>query len=273
MTFSTPGRALRRHRITQAGAISAGLMLALTACGGGAEAEQSPTSTASASSTDAATSAAATATSSTETAEEKQSSSAEASVDASSTEATGDTENTDASDAEAGGSNGIEFETTGTYVPASEKGPAQNVPRPIMPAAMKENTPEGAEAAVRYWWEAVYYLQQTNDADPLDEASTNDCNLCHAYKNVIDKLYDNGGWHTGSRPEVESILGQEVEAGRYLTTLITLNAGNSYESDGSIDLESKEEKKENQPWSTLATFDTAEGHWIISEVSYEEPRR
>lgn len=238
-TLPTPRRTLRRHRLARTSTWGAALLLALTACGG-----DSPGPAASSSVSSAST--------------------ASGPATASASEAS----NSTASAAETTAS---ESADAGAYVPASEKGPARNVPKPVMPEAVKEDTQEGAEAAVQYWWDAVYYLQQTNDPEPLKAVSSNDCNLCAAYAGTIDMIYSEGGWHTGSKPKIESILTQDLDYASSSTMLVTLEAGRAHLEDGSIDPETDLPTESRQPWAAITRFDPAENQWLVVEVTYEGP--
>ncbi len=236
-TLPTPRRTLRRHRLARTSTWGAALLLALTACGADSP---DPDASPSASSASVAPGSA--------TASASESGASTASADEGAASQSSD---------------------DGRYVPASEQGPAQNVPKPVMPEAVKEDTPEGAEAAVKHWWDAVYYLQQTNDPEPLKAVSTNDCNLCSAYIGTIERIYSQGGWHTGSKPEVESILTQDLDKASSSTMLITLEAGRAYLKDGSVDPETDLATESGQPWAAVTRFDPSENKWLVVEVTYE----
>ena len=59
------------------------------------------------------------------------------------------------------------YERNGTYIAASANAPAQNVPKPLIPEKMKENSPEGAYALMGYWLASQNYLILTGDVEPL----------------------------------------------------------------------------------------------------------
>ncbi|WP_248125539.1 DUF6318 family protein [Micrococcus lacusdianchii] len=243
-TLPRPRRTLRRHRLTRTSTLGAALLLTLAACG-----TDSPDPDASPSEPSASvTPGPASTTTAAAPASEADSSSASATP---------------------GGPTSGSPTDDGAYVPASEKGPARNVPKPVMPDAVKEDTPEGAEAAVEYWWDAVYYLQQTNDPEPLKAVSSNDCNLCAAYTKTIDRVYSDGGWHTGSKPVITSILTQELNNANSSTMLLTLEAGRAHREDGSVDPETVTKTEAKQPWAAITRFDADENRWLVVEVSYE----
>lgn len=245
-TLPTPRRTLRRHRLTRTSTFGAALLLALAAC-----AADSPDPDASPSEPSASvTPGPATTTTAAAPASESESSSASAT---------------------AGGSTSGSPTDDGAYVPASEKGPARNVPKPVMPETVKEDTPEGAEAAVEYWWDAVYYLQQTNDPEPLKAVSQPDCQFCSSYMEAINDIYKPGGWHTGSRPKVESTLSQELDGSTSVTQLVTIDAGRAFDVNGEVKPETETPREENQPWGAIVVFDEAMVRWTVAELSYEGP--
>lgn len=80
------------------------------------------------------------------------------------------------------------------YVPASADGPAQNVPEPNLPAVATENTEEGAEATLKYFWEAIDYARLTGETDPIALVSHDSCEFCDLYMEGWQDRYENGDW-------------------------------------------------------------------------------
>lgn len=80
------------------------------------------------------------------------------------------------------------------YIPASADGPAQNVPEPNLPAVATENTEEGAEATLQYFWEAIDYARLTGETDPLSMVSHESCELCSTYIEGWQERYQEGDW-------------------------------------------------------------------------------
>ena len=153
---------MRRGAPARGLALTAALALSLTACTGGEEKEPeetaSPTTTAPASASDGT---------------ESEGSGSEGSESDGADESEGTDESTEPSDdqpsdgesTEAGGDDSDPSrEDDGKYVPASADGPAKNVPKPQMPEEMKEETPEGAKAAVQYWCCLLYTSPSPRDS-------------------------------------------------------------------------------------------------------------
>ncbi|MDN6173133.1 MAG: DUF6318 family protein, partial [Yaniella sp.] len=80
------------------------------------------------------------------------------------------------------------------YIPASADGPAQNVPEPKLPAVATENTEEGAEATLKYFWEAIDYARLTGETDPIALVSHDSCEFCDLYMEGWQDRYENGDW-------------------------------------------------------------------------------
>lgn len=160
----------------------------------------------------------------------------------------------------------------GEYVPASAEGPARNVPEPVMPEEMKEQTPEGAKAAVQYWWDTVTYLQRTGDAAPLQAVSDEECDFCRTYTRSIEKIYEDGGWTSGSDVEVASALTGVIDRDLQLlqvTTLLDVGGITTFTSNGSIDRAQSEESYGDSPWVTNVRFDDESKRWVATYVSFE----
>lgn len=242
-TLPRPRRTLRRHRLTRTSTLGAALLLTLAACG-----TDSPDPDASPSEPSASvTPGPASTTTAAAPASEADSSSASATP---------------------GGPTSGSPTDDGAYVPASEKGPARNVPKPVMPDAVKEDTPEGAEAAVEYWWDAVYYLQQTNDPEPLKAVSTQDCDLCDALINDVNTLHSKGSWQVGGRATVDSILSQELEGGTVSTILLSTESGEIFEAPNKPISDSKLTEKSKEPWRSLSVFDESSGVWQVDVMEF-----
>ena len=60
------------------------------------------------------------------------------------------------------------YEKTGEYVPASVTHKAENMPKPVPPANMKEHSVDGAYAFLSFWLASLNYLLMTGDMGPID---------------------------------------------------------------------------------------------------------
>lgn len=258
---------MRRGAPARGLALTAALALSLTACTGGEEKE--PEETASPSTTAPASASQGTG-SERSGSEGSESEGDEKSEGTDESTKPSDDQPSDAESPQADG--GPSGEDGGEYVPASADGPAKNVPKPEMPEEMKEETPEGAKAAVQYWWETLYYLQRTGDAEPMLAVSSKDCNYCARYSEFMSDLYKNGHWHSGSSPEVESTLIATLDKEKRAvaaTSLISFGEGIHYLEDGSTKEEDTRESVEDDPWMIDLRFNPDRARWDVTWVSYE----
>lgn len=249
LSITAPPRALPRRRPAQAASLAAALALALTACGGGDPAPTETTTTAPVSSTQAADTPTATAT-------------------AGASPSTPDG-GTAPSSGSGSGSGPASATASGPYVPASAEGPAQNVPKPVMPEVMKEETQEGAEAAVKYFWETVYYAEQTGDTAPIDSLSSEYCEFCELSASNLSSIYRNGGWYTGTKAKVSSSILRPSSTGYTATILVDTPKGTGFDKEGQVAPGGVVPAQNDQPWITELFFDDTEEYWIVDEMTYK----
>ncbi|MFJ4169976.1 DUF6318 family protein [Paenarthrobacter sp. NPDC089714] len=125
--------------------------------------------------------------------------------------------------------------SSGPYKPADATGKAQNVPVPVMPALAKENTKEGLEAFIRYWYAVGNYANETGDILELRSLSTPECQPCAYFQRASSDGYTNGRWLVGGRvhlPSVNVIWNVEDEE-HQATVQVVQDAVSYYNADGS----------------------------------------
>ncbi|WIK82262.1 DUF6318 family protein [Micrococcus lylae] len=262
---------MRRGAPARGLALTAALALALTACSGGEDKETEETASPS------ATAPAPQSASPDGTDEQPEAEGTDASTETTSDDPDDPDEDespdADGDDTDPSGTDtDPDGEDTSEYVPASADGPAKNVPKPVMPEEMKEETPEGAKAAVQYWWDTVTYLQRTGDSDLVRASSDEDCDFCRAYTHSIEKIYEDGGWTSGAEVEVTSALTGVIDKDRKLlqvTTLLDVEGLTTFKSNGSIDKTQSEESYGDSPWITNVKFDEESQRWVATSVSFE----
>lgn len=91
------------------------------------------------------------------------------------------------------------------YKPADANGKAQNVPVPVMPALARENSKEGLEAFVRYWYALGNYANETGDVTELSTLSAQQCQSCIYFQKAATDGHLNGRWLVGGSVMVPSI--------------------------------------------------------------------
>ena len=87
--------------------------------------------------------------------------------------------------------------TAGAYKPADAKGRAENVPVPVMPAAARENTKEGLEAFIAYYYAVKNYANETGDIATLSNLSSPECAACNRLLKGTTDSYVDGRWMAG----------------------------------------------------------------------------
>ncbi|UVJ39334.1 DUF6318 family protein [Arthrobacter sp. CJ23] len=125
---------------------------------------------------------------------------------------------------------------TAAYKPADAKGKAQNVPVPVMPSLAKENTKEGLEAFVRYWYATYSYAMETGDLAPWISTTDTSTAIAAAYKKAIELNYVKGRWLVGGRittpvVEVMWVDGADQQSAK---VQVIQERTQYYDADGSV---------------------------------------
>lgn len=106
---------------------------------------------------------------------------------------------------------------------ATEDHPAQDVPKPEVPASVWRRDREGAETAVLHFFEAREYMSLTGDSSLFREAAP-DCHWCQEEADEYERLYRAGGWGSGYFAEVD-ILDREDDE-EFLNANVTIRLVN-----------------------------------------------
>lgn len=158
---------------------------------------------------------------------------------------------------------GSEAEGAAEPVPASSEGPAQNWPEPELPAEAAEQTEEGVEAALRYWFETRQYARNTGDTAPLEAASDANCVFCDDQIQQVQEAYDHG-WYVQELDEISNIFIRLEEDD--IATGIFLLTQASYEAYVDGELVGESEAEEEKGWSVALVHDGT--HWIVADLVY-----
>lgn len=107
--------------------------------------------------------------------------------------------------------------TPADYVPASLDGPAQNVPKPVMPDLAKKESRDGAQAFLDYWSDAMWYAYQTGDTSYARDIISPHCEVCLDELSEVELAYKASQWLTGGRQvfEVQDSVVQRATDGIY----------------------------------------------------------
>lgn len=93
--------------------------------------------------------------------------------------------------------------TAAIYKPATDKGPAENVPVPVLPEKAKEFSKEGLIAFTKYWYSTLGYAFETGDPEPMMTVSDTECRTCSAMKQATVAGHAGGKWISGGRMVIE----------------------------------------------------------------------
>lgn len=157
------------------------------------------------------------------------------------------------------------------YIPASEDGPAQNVPVPEKPEGLSDPTEEGMKAAALYWWDAYNYMSESGDTALLEEISTESCEFCEVEMDALTRHYEDGAWADSSdaQPEIYNVLHFDEASGQgEVDVAVTQGEAHTYDSGGSvIDGRSVEDYQRTGHKMDLV-FDESEEIWHIVQIWY-----
>ena len=76
-----------------------------------------------------------------------------------------------------------------TAEPSAEPSPEPSLSPPPMPPAAAEQTPAGAEAFTRWWFDLLNYAFATGDLDEFRAVSPEGCGTCDGFVQTITDIY------------------------------------------------------------------------------------
>ncbi|WGH89696.1 DUF6318 family protein [Auritidibacter ignavus] len=157
------------------------------------------------------------------------------------------------------------------YIPASEDGPAQNVPVPEKPEGLSELTEEGMKAAALYWWDAYNYMSESGDTALLEEISTESCEYCQGQMDSLIRHYEEGAWsdNSGTEPEIYNVLHFDPDSGQgEVDVSVTQHENHTYDSNGEIIPGRGVEDYQRTGHKMDLAFDESEEIWQIVQIWY-----
>lgn len=95
--------------------------------------------------------------------------------------------------------------TAAAYKPATPEGPAENVPVPEMPAAAKENTPEGREAFIKYYFDLMNYTIEARDPSVMLKVTTKGTRYLQNLMSVSLSQAQDNTWTVDGQLELKEI--------------------------------------------------------------------
>jgi hypothetical protein len=161
------------------------------------------------------------------------------------------------------------------YIPASEEGPAQNVPEPRLPVAATEASEEGALKALEYFWEAAEYTRVTGDSGPVELVSSGSCNFCSSFASDWVNAYEAGQWAVSDGEvsyEISEVWQQGGESEPLsFDILFSLSEPDIvlFDETGLVEEEGSGAEGESD-WFALTVYDSTAQRWQIEWIGLEE---
>jgi hypothetical protein len=152
-----------------------------------------------------------------------------------------------------------------TYKPATEDGPAENVPLPKLPEAATEKTEQGLMAFTSYWLETVTYAYATGDVGPMKSVSGDSCTACNNAAQTIQTSFKDGGWMVGGEltPASSKTNFKQTSEGEYqILFQHSQEALDVYLADGTHEI--KSDPVDSSVMIMIAAHEG--GHWVAKNV-------
>ncbi|GAA1754643.1 DUF6318 family protein [Kocuria aegyptia] len=152
--------------------------------------------------------------------------------------------------------------TPADYVPASLDGPAQNVPKPVMPDLAREESRDGAQAFLDYWSDAMWYAHQTGDATYAREIISGACDICMEQLEFVEDVYADGAWFVGGRenPVIQDAIIQRYSDGVYKPVVLTSAEGLKLVESNEVTYEAHPRTGQGDPFPVY--LDYSQGSWV-----------
>ncbi|WP_425861270.1 DUF6318 family protein [Arthrobacter sp. TWP1-1] len=124
--------------------------------------------------------------------------------------------------------------TAAAYKPATDAGPAENVPVPVLPEKAKEFSKEGLIAFAEYWYSTLGYVFETGDPAPMMSITDQSCDTCSQVNDSLGAWYSEGGWTVGGQMNVlqSTATFEPTQIGTYQAILLVRQSQVSYYKAG-----------------------------------------
>ncbi|WP_147017567.1 DUF6318 family protein [Kocuria turfanensis] len=147
-------------------------------------------------------------------------------------------------------------------MPASLDGPAQNVPKPVMPELAREESREGAQAFLDYWSDAMWYAYQTGDTSYARDIISDSCDVCSDQLDLLEEIYQSDAWAVGGRESVtikESTITSGPD-GVYKPVVSGVTEGAKLIENGQVSLDVPPDSGAGDPH--VIYMDYVQGEWV-----------
>lgn len=125
----------------------------------------------------------------------------------------GDDGSGDDGGAEDAGDTGDDGDAQPTPKPASSDGPGENLPVPEAPEEVYEDDLDGAEAALRHWFDLYEYARDTGELDEIESFTHEECWPCEGLLDEVRNAYSEDGWYVQEPYEVELVQLTQLDTG------------------------------------------------------------
>lgn len=171
----------------------------------------------------------------------------------------------------------VEVSSTETqeYVAASAEGPAQHVPKPVLPDAVRENTVDGAKATVEYFWAAVDYGRMTGDTQHAAQVAHYVCESCNQLIYKWEKIYEDNAWadlHEATEItvlEVQENFDAEREEDWTAIIFEMQEPSNDFYQDGVLDENVSSKTQTSAGWWVEMMYDETAQQWVIDWLDFD----
>ena len=164
---------------------------------------------------------------------------------------------------------GSEPVETEEYIAASAEGPAQHVPVPHLPEAVKDPSTEGARATVEYFWQAVDYGRLTGNTEPVEQVTHYVCESCNQLIYKWEQIYDDGAWAvldgetTIQIGEVQQNFDDENDE-EWTAVLFKMDEpASQFYQDGVLNEDASTDGGESAGWWVEMVYDEDDAQWVI----------
>ena len=154
---------------------------------------------------------------------------------------------------------------TTRYKPGSAKGPAENVPLPVVPVEAKTASKVGLEAFAEYWYETANYGYETGDTSLTQAVSGPECETCANYFEVVEGGYIGDDWMANSAIEVLQVHSDYVLTpdGRYQAVVYFRQEAMEYYGPEGLQLEGEADLGVVQLFEAVWEGD----HWVAANIA------
>lgn len=174
----------------------------------------------------------------------------------------------------------LELEETVDIAPLedheAEEGSAPDVAEPEYPEVAQQNSPAGAKATVKYFWEGIDYVRQTGQAQPAASVSYFTCDMCTESIFRWQQVHEAGSWATldGATEieivETQSYLDEESQEEWIAVLFNVTEPASDFYLDGELVEDEHLTETTLEGWWAELTYDEAQQRWLIEWIDQDD---